>query len=190
MLINIPYNRAHAVEYARKWALGRNPLFTDFTGRGGNCTNFVSQCIYAGCGVMNYTPTYGWYYISEEERAPAWSGVDEIYRFLVGIPEFSEANGGIGPYGAEAIRREEIEVGDVIQLANSRGEYYHTLIISGFDGGDILVCAHSDNALDRRLSTYNYASLRVIHIMGAVLEYYSEADYRALLDGVSIQGEA
>ena len=189
MLINVPYNRTRAVEYAKKWALLRNPLFTDFTGRGGNCTNCVSQCIYAGCGVMNFTPTYGWYYISEEDRAPAWSGVDEFYDFIIGTPECSEANGGEGPYGAVATRREQIEIGDVIQLANSEGEFYHTLIVSGFDGGDILVCAHSDDALDRRLSTYNYASLRVLHIMGALIDIFSDVEYKALLDGVSLEGQ-
>ena len=42
-----------AVAYARRWALDRNPLFVDFTGQGGNCTNFVSQCVLAGSCVMN-----------------------------------------------------------------------------------------------------------------------------------------
>ena len=59
MLIRVPYNRAAAVAYAEKWAFSRNPEYYDFHGIGGDCTNFVSQCIYAGCGVMNYTPEYG-----------------------------------------------------------------------------------------------------------------------------------
>ena len=45
MIVTKPYNRARAVEYAQRWALSRNPLFYDFTGGGGNCTNFVSQCL-------------------------------------------------------------------------------------------------------------------------------------------------
>ena len=55
----IPYDRARAVEYARRWALSRNPLFTDYTGIGGDCTNFVSQAIYAGTCVQNYTRDLG-----------------------------------------------------------------------------------------------------------------------------------
>ena len=51
------YNRANAVAYAKKWAYGRNPKYYDFSDLGGDCTNFASQCIYAGSGVMNYTPT-------------------------------------------------------------------------------------------------------------------------------------
>ena len=79
MLLPIPYNRMRAIEYAKRWALSRNPLFFDFTEIGGNCTNFVSQCIFAGAPVMNYTKTFGWYYIDQGNRAPAWSGVDELY---------------------------------------------------------------------------------------------------------------
>ena len=83
MLITKPYQNDRAVEYARTWALSRNPLFTDFTGRGGNCTNFVSQCVYAGSCVMNETPTFGWYYKSLDDRSPSWTGVEYFYDFFV-----------------------------------------------------------------------------------------------------------
>lgn len=53
------YDRARAVAYARRWALERNPAYLNFDGLGGDCTNFVSQCLYAGCGVMNFTPVTG-----------------------------------------------------------------------------------------------------------------------------------
>ena len=53
--IDAKYDRNNAVEYAKRWALSRNPRYYDFHGIGGDCTNFASQCIYAGAGVMNYT---------------------------------------------------------------------------------------------------------------------------------------
>lgn len=186
MLLEIPYDRGRAVEYAKKWALSRNPLFLDFTGSGGNCTNFVSQCIFAGCGVMNYTKTFGWYYISPEDRAPAWTGVDELYGFLTGAPDFASVNGGSGPYGADAMTARSIMLGDVIQLANSEGTFYHSLLISGFTENDILVCAQSDDALDRPLSSYNYASLRIIHIAGARLPFNSEQIFDNIFNGDSL----
>lgn len=186
MLIEIPYNRERAVEYAKAWALSRNPLFLDFTGQGGNCTNFVSQCLFAGCGVMNYTPTFGWYYRSAADRAPAWSGVNELFRFLTGNPDFVAANGETGPYATDARTARQIELGDVIQLANDSGDFYHTLIISGFTDNDILVCAQSDDALDRPLSTYNYASLRILHIEGARLDWFPATAYQAYLRGEQI----
>ena len=186
MLIDIPYDRTRAVAYARKWALSRNPRFTDFTGQGGNCTNFVSQCIYAGCGVINDTPTFGWYYRSPTDRAPAWTGVEALFDFLTGNPDFVSANGGEGPYATDARTTRRIEAGDVVQLANADGDFYHTLIISGFTDNDILVCAHSDDALDRPLSTYNYASLRILHMEGARLDWFGEEEYRAFLDGMTL----
>lgn len=186
MLLPVPYDRRRAVEYARRWALSRNPLFIDFTGQGGNCTNFVSQCIFAGCGIMNYTPTFGWYYISADNRAPAWSGVDELYRFLTGIPEFTRENKGYGPYATDARSSQRIDVGDVIQLANESGEFYHTLIISDFTENDVLVCAHSNDALDRPLSEYSYASLRILHIEGAMLYFNDEQIFQDLINGTAL----
>lgn len=186
MLFEIPYNRGRAVEYARRWALSRNPLFLDFTGRGGDCTSFVSQCVFAGCGVMNYTPTFGWYYISSEDRAPAWAGVDEFFDFITGAPQFRAANGGTGPQGIDVMDGRIIDIGDVIQLANDSGEFYHSLIISGFTENDILVCAHSDDALDRPISTYNYASLRVIHIEKAVLNIDTDRYFEEVINGTSL----
>jgi len=186
MIVEIPYDRERAVEYARRWALSRNPLFIDFTGIGGNCTNFVSQCLYAGAPVMNYTETFGWYYISESERAPAWSGVDEFYNFLVGSMGFRGEGSLIGPYGTRATMPSQVQIGDVVQLRNSEGEFYHSLIISGFREGDILVCAQSNDALDRPLSSYSYSGLRVIHIDGARVELDTETPFLNILEGTAI----
>ena len=82
MLVVKAYNRENAVAYARKFAFSQNSQFANFAGIGGNCTNFVSQCIYAGSCEMNYRPTFGWYYISLDDRSPSWSGVEYFYNFL------------------------------------------------------------------------------------------------------------
>ena len=135
---------------------------------------------------MNYTETFGWYYISPEDRAPAWSGVDELYSFLVGAPDFSSQNKGYGPFATDARNARTIDIGDVIQLANDSGSFYHTLIISAFTNNDILVCAQSDDALDRPLSTYNYASLRALHIEGAMLYFDDESLAQGIITGTSL----
>jgi len=162
----IPYDRAKAVEYARRWALSRNPMFEDYTGIGGDCTNFVSQAIFAGTCVQNYTRDFGWYFISPENRAPAWTSVEYFYDFMTGAPEFASENGGTGPFGFP-IPLERVQPGDVIQLSDEEGDFYHTLIVSAVEGGEIYICAHSDDALDRPLSSYNNASERAIFIAGA-----------------------
>ena len=183
MLIEKPYRRDRAVEYAKRWALDRNPLFADFSGRGGNCTNFVSQCVLAGSCTMNYTPTFGWYYISLDDRAPAWSGVDYFYDFMTGAPSFAERNGGVGPF-AEEVAREAVELGDVVQYANADGDWYHTVLITGFDGDEILVSAQSDDALDRPISTYTAAvTKRFLHIGGVRIEINDDLCFETLLMG-------
>ena len=78
----LPYDRGAAVRYARRWAYGRNPAFYDYEKIGGDCTNFASQCVYAGSGVMNYTKDLGWYYINANDKAPAWTGVEYFYNFM------------------------------------------------------------------------------------------------------------
>lgn len=183
MLLEKEYNRDHAVTYARRWALGRNPLFADFTGIGGNCTNFVSQCILAGSCEMNYTPTYGWYYLSASCRAPSWTGVTPFYNFMTGTPEFRLANGGVGPYAVE-VAPDMLLPGDVIQLQNQEGVFYHSLLVSVAEPSRILVCAHSNDARDRDLTTYSYAALRCLQIRG--VRVYAENDYcfEQLLAGI------
>ena len=162
MLATKPYIRENAIAYARKFAFSQNKYFANFAGIGGNCTNFVSQCIYAGGCVMNYTPTFGWYFISLEDRSPSWSGVEYFYNFIT-------ENADVGPYGRVA-NRDELEIGDVIQLARDSEGYYHTLLVVGFDGEDVLVAAQTDNAYARPLSTYDYDYSRYIKILGIRFE--------------------
>ena len=158
MIMEKEYLRDRAVLYARKYALVRNPLFYTFEGIGGNCTNFVSQSILAGSCVMNFEPIYGWFYLSSNRRAPAWTGVEFFYNFIT-------TNQGVGPFGKE-VDIGEAQIGDVIQLQNDKDQFYHTLIITEITENDILICANSVDSLDRALSTYNYKSLRAIHIDG------------------------
>lgn len=154
------YDREAAVAYANKWAYRRNPRFYDFSQIGGDCTNFASQVLYAGSGVMNYTPTFGWYYISLNDRAPAWTGVNELYRFLVN-------NKGAGPQ-ARVVDLSQIDDGDIIQLRfEGEGAFDHSPVVT--DAGlrtpdTILVAAHSRDVNCRPLSSYYYNAMRPLHI--------------------------
>ena len=179
MILTRPYIRENAVAYAKKYAFSQNPIFGDFKDIGGNCTNFVSQCIYAGSCVMNYKKTFGWYYISFNERAPAWTGVDFFYNFMVG-------NSGEGPFG-ETITADEAEIGDVIQLAREADGFYHTLLIVGFEENDVLVAAQTENAYARPLSSYTFDYLRYIKILGVRMRLASNEDcFQSVYDGIGI----
>jgi len=156
------YDRAAAVEYARKWALSRNPAYYDYDGLGGDCTNFVSQCVYAGSGVMNYKPTFGWYYINANNHSPSWTGVPYLYNFLT-------RNTGAGPAGAKTDILNVVP-GDISQFADENMNYYHSQLIVSVGHpaalNNILVCAHTDDSLNRPLSTYSFSRIRFVHITG------------------------
>lgn len=152
------YIRRHARTYAATWAYRRNPLFYDFEELGGDCTNFVSQCVFAGCCAMNFTENFGWYFLSLANRAAAWTGVPFLYNFLT-------TNGGVGPYGEET-PLSALQIGDIVQLGHADGDFYHSLLVTGQDQRGLLVSAHTDDAYNRRLSSYQYDVSRGIHILG------------------------
>ncbi|MGM9522217.1 MAG: amidase domain-containing protein [Oscillospiraceae bacterium] len=157
MLSNKPYDRAAAVEYARRWALSRNPRYYDFEEIGGDCTNFASQCIYAGAGVMNYTPVTGWYYITANDRSASWTGVEYLYDFLM-------KNETAGPYAIEVPKAQAMS-GDIVQLGTASGDFFHSPVIVAVRP-EILVAAHTYDALDRPLASYIYDRARFLHIEG------------------------
>jgi len=152
------YDRSAAVAYARRWAYGRNPAYYDFSRIGGDCTNFASQCIYAGAKVMNFTPVFGWYYRSANDRTASWTGVEYLYRFLVG-------NDGEGPF-AEERPLPELQIGDIVQLGRATGDFYHSPVVVRIDRGQIYVAAHSFDVWGKPLSSYAYEVARGIHIVG------------------------
>lgn len=159
-----PYNREKAVQYAHKWAHSRNPVYFNFEDFGGDCTNFASQVIYAGCGIMNYLPTYGWYYSNSYNRSPSWTGVDYLYNFLVN-------NSGAGPV-ARVADISKVEPGDIIQLsfqAGSRFNHSPVVIQTGNppDKNNILVAAHTDDQDYYPLTGYDWVNMRCLHILGA-----------------------
>lgn len=157
------YNRAAAVAYAHEWAFKRNPAFYNYDEIGGDCTNFASQCLYAGSGVMNFTPVYGWFYINANYKAPAWTGVPYLYNFL------TRGKCTPGPFGVET-GIEEVQPGDLVQLSFSGNEFAHTPVIVAVGSpptpDNVLVAAHTYDADFRPISSYPALSMRFIHILG------------------------
>lgn len=176
MLFVQEYLPMRAGLYARRWALSRNPLFNDYSRFGGDCTNFVSQCILAGAPVMNFTPTFGWYYRSDSDRAPAWTGVEPFYRFLT-------ENEGEGPFGTE-IAETDARAGDVVQLGREGESFYHTLFVLERTEEEIFVAAHTDDAIMRPLSSYVYGTARFLRVLGVRVTLPDNAPvFYGLLEG-------
>ena len=157
------YDRRAAVAYAHRWAYTRNPQFYDYESIGGDCTNFASQCIYAGSGIMNFTPVFGWYYINANEKSPSWTGVPYLFDYL------TRDGVSVGPVGQD-VSMAQIEPGDILQLSFDGIEYQHTPVVVAIrypvTPRRIWVAAHSNDTDYRLLSTYQYRSIRYIHITG------------------------
>lgn len=91
------------------------------------------------------------------DRTPSWSGVEYLYNFLVN-------NRSVGPY-AHVVPQSEALPGDIVQLGTEDGDFYHSPVITAITP-TILVAAHTDDALDRPLSSYRYDIARFLHIDG------------------------
>lgn len=154
------YDREKAINYAKEWAYKRNPKYYNFDNIGGDCTSFISQCLYSGYGVMNYKKHAGWYYNSVNDRAAAWSGVEFLYKFLIN-------NKGVGPRAIESTIQECI-YGDIIQLSFDGKKFSHSLIIvdkKGNNVNNIYIASHTDDNYYKNLYLYNYKSIRYLHLI-------------------------
>ena len=152
------FDRQAAINYAEKYAFNYNPDFYDFTEIGGDCTNFVSQCLFYGGIKMDYSPL-GWYYISLSDRAPAWTGVNEFYSFGI-------KNKRTG-FTLRSCLSSELDIADVIQLGDGN-TYFHMLLVSKVvvtDGvRQILVAAHDNDVFNAPLSNYAFKTIRYLKV--------------------------
>lgn len=152
------YNRKSVYEYAKKWAYSRNPRYYNYDLIGGDCTNFISQCIFSGYNEMNYNKNNGWYYINANNKSPSWTGVEFLYKFLI-------YNKGIGPKGKETTI-DKLNIGDIIQLNFDGNKFSHSLLVIQNSKSEVntQVAAHSYDTFGKRLIDYNYYAYRCIHI--------------------------
>lgn len=156
------YNKEDSIAYAHKWVYKRNPAYLDFSNLGGDCTNFISQCLYNGCKTMNGSKITGWYYYSSYNRTASWTGVSFLYNFLTG-------NTGIGPF-AKVVPVSEINTGDIIQLSFDGAVYRHSLLVVETGKipsiNNIRIATHTFDRDYYPLQNYIFREYRCLHIEG------------------------
>ena len=112
---------------------------------------------------MNFAPTFGWYYIDANQKAPAWTGVPYLYNFL------TREERTAGP-AARPCELAELRPGDLIQLSFDGENFRHTPVVVSVGWPatpeNVLVAAHSYDADNRPLSTYSYQDIRFLKIFG------------------------
>lgn len=178
----LSYDRQAVAKAAKKYAYNYNTLFTEYTGVGGDCTNFVSQCIWQ-------SPGWGFDRIGKNNSVKwackknsmnkyayetvSWVGVNELWTYLQTNDSPSQAG---TVYGVSATtsgyNSSNVQLGDVIQLYNGN-KWVHSIIVSEITDGIVYCAAHTGNYDRRKLSEYinNYPKYRVAHINSYITSY-------------------
>ncbi|MGZ9587150.1 amidase domain-containing protein [Paenibacillus marinisediminis] len=142
----IPYRRNKAVEYAEQWWNESNPRFLAFEV---DCTNYVSQCLFAGGAPMNYTGKreMGWWFKGMVNGREAWSFSWAVSN---GLNRYLD-NSTSGLRAERVDEPKELQLGDIIQYDwDGNGNFQHSTIVTAFDmKGMPLVNAHTNNSRHR-----------------------------------------
>ncbi|MCB2288541.1 amidase domain-containing protein [Clostridium sp. CS001] len=150
------YNKTNAVKYADKycgipWAseglVKYNKKYTNYTGNGGNCTNYVSQSIGdKDGGGLRFDST--WKYEGASGTS-AWVNADAFKNYLIysgrgkvlGKGTFAQLIAPLPGYPCGAVQK--LDIGDLICYAKGN-DIDHFAIVTGFDNhGYPLVNTHT-----------------------------------------------
>lgn len=126
------YNRVEAVNYAIKYALEPNKQYKYFQSNnesGGDCTNFVSQCLRAGGAPLDYNNSRPWWYDMKRGKASiCWAVAHSLYWYL---KKNQSMNRNVIK-GLEVEDISKLEIGDVIFYENIKNIIFHAAIITSF----------------------------------------------------------
>ena len=150
----------------------RNPGWPDYSRNGGNCQNFVSQCLLAGGIPMDIRSPgiWKWYGSTPNNLAQAagrsgsWSSVGDFY-------DYAAANTGYGLSAVVDAPYYTGSPGDVIHLGTG-SRWRHTVLITRQvtdDSGetiDYLVCSNTADLIDFPVGAYAYTRQMLIRIDG------------------------
>lgn len=172
------YNRNDAVNYAMKWispnSVLRNPDWFVYDDLGGNCSNYISQCLLAGGIPMDvYGPMDSqWKWYSDvvngrqaaRGRSPSWTGVNEFYTYCVN-------NTGFGLVAAVDANFYSGQKGDII-LFGTESNWNHAVIVTDIirdESGipiDYLINSNTTDRINYPVSAYSYSNIKLIRILG------------------------
>lgn len=149
------YSIDAAVNYAYDNCYKFNSNYPNWTSLGGDCANFVSQCLYAGGKSMKGTPgssnatnwsnsfSYGTA-LDTSKVSATWRGANAFKSYWqtnsLSYKKFSSCTSEALSYGYR---------GDAVSFLNTNGAAYHTLIIVSYGNQDLLLAQHTPSN-DRR----------------------------------------
>ena len=167
------YVASRGVQYASTYGQNVNPYFYNYSN---DCTNFVSQCIWAAYGGWSATMSvsdmqsnianhvrmvpYTWQGgPTQNDCSTNWINVDSLWNYVTSNqgngPKATGYNNGNWYTGVLPI---DISIGDVLQRSSDGSDYSHSVYVVYTPGGsnpaynEIYVAQHSSNYTRRNLS--------------------------------------
>jgi hypothetical protein len=123
MQVAYTYNRINAANYAYRYWSSPNSAYCDFSSGGGDCTNFVSQCLSAG----GWNGNTRWYwngycnYLNGVGYSLSWSVANSFYNFVLSSSRIYPA----------CYSPNSLSVGDILQQRFSGSSTVgHTMIVT------------------------------------------------------------
>lgn len=146
------YSGSDAAAYAKLYAKDYNDAYPSYSA---DCTNYVSQCVYAGGIAMDgsstsagtFDSTTDWYciyiksflWVRKYAVTTSWIRVSDFSAFMGSIASTSTHETINSLYNA-------CEIGDVVQLADKNtGSAYHSIIITDKDSTSAYYSGHSND---------------------------------------------
>jgi spore germination protein YaaH len=141
------YLRDAARGYANQWYASRNGHFNDFTGSGGDCANFVSQCLIAG-GLSLWQGTNGAGYgvYPDVDRPTTYSNgtipyCDYLHQHLT---RYQPVDYTYVIEGVNASIPASVAVGDAVFFGeHGVDRYKHAMLVVWVGAGDVGLAAHT-----------------------------------------------
>lgn len=160
-----PYDRTAALAYAGEYAMSRNPDWADFSRSGGNCQNYVSQCLLAGSIPADPYGDAVWTYGGDGyERSGSWASVSQFRRYASGNTDFGLVSLVGAPYYSG-------QPGDLIQMGDA-DSWHHTVIIGDVvvdetgNTVDYLIHSNTNDMKNFPASLYGYPVFSLTRIAG------------------------
>lgn len=159
------------LNYAKKNFNKIVPTYPDMNLLGGDCANFVSQCLLAG-GSKHFQGDWWIYKKNNSNPKPAstsrldaswsladpspWISAKQFNRFWAGKLKTITVKGSDIVDNPKKIFNKSYYKGDVVQILNNTffgdaGNAMHTMLITGYGKNDFLLTYHSDNNYNKSL---------------------------------------
>ncbi|WP_338044978.1 amidase domain-containing protein [Paenibacillus lignilyticus] len=126
----VRYRRDLAAAYADRWWNEPNPAYENFEV---NCTNYVSQCLFAGSAPMNYTGKRdsGWWYRGFSGGRENWSyswAVSNALKTYLSAPHSSALRATV------VDSADQLALGDIITYDwSGDNRFQHSTVVTAFD---------------------------------------------------------